>query len=184
MSKFPIVLTVLGLAMLTSAPASASTGAARPAAQPLQVSLVGAQGQAMGKAMLEETPAGVLITIELAGLTPGEHGFHIHEKGLCEPTGGFASAGGHFAPTRKAHGFRDAKGHHSGDMPNLFSAADGTVRAQVLNRAVTLGKGKASLFDTDGSSLVVHAGPDDYVSQPAGASGGRIACAVIAPPAR
>jgi superoxide dismutase, Cu-Zn family len=173
-------ITAAALALLAIGPAAAAPG--KPAASTHHVAMIGTNGQAMGMAMLEQTPVGVLITLELSGLTPGEHGFHVHEKGTCDPASGFASAGGHFAPGRKIHGFRDAKGPHSGDMANLFSAADGTVRAQVLNAAVTLGTGKHSLFDADGSALVVHAGPDDYASQPAGASGGRIACGVIAAP--
>lgn len=174
-------LVLAGSAMILPAIASADHHVS--ADKPQTVALIGAQGQTLGMASLEQTPAGVLISVSASGIGEGEHAFHIHEKGLCDAAGGFASAGGHFAPGGTAHGYRDAKGHHAGDMPNLFAGADGKVRAQVLNSAVRLSDtGEGALFDADGSALVIHAGPDDYASQPAGAAGGRIACAVIAPP--
>jgi superoxide dismutase, Cu-Zn family len=143
-----------------------------------------AAGHTLGLARLEATPTGVLVTVDVSGLPEGELGFHVHETGRCDPGQGFSTAGGHFEPHGKAHGFRHAGGPHAGDMPNLFVGSDGKARLQVLNRAVALDDGEAGLLDADGSSLVIHAGPDDYVSQPAGASGPRIACAVIAPPAQ
>jgi Cu-Zn family superoxide dismutase len=181
MTRRLAALVLAGSAMIL--PAIASADHHEAGAKTQTVALVGAQGQTLGMASLEQTPAGVLISVSASGIGEGEHAFHVHEKGLCDPAGGFASAGGHFAPGGTAHGYRDAKGHHAGDMPNLFAGADGKVRAQVLNQAVSLsGTGEGALFDADGSALVIHAGPDDYASQPAGAAGGRIACAVIAPP--
>ncbi len=151
-------------------------------AKVLNVSVIDAQGQAIGTAALRDTSGGVLIDLDVKGLSEGEKAFHIHETGKCTPADKFASAGGHFAPAKNAHGLLVAEGPHAGDMPNLFVKQDGTVRAQVLNSAVTLGKGDATLADADGSALVIHAGPDDYKSQPAGDAGGRIACAVIFAP--
>lgn len=154
-----------------------------PSGGRVNVALIGTQGQTLGMASLEQTPAGVLISINASGLGEGERAFHIHERGYCDPTISFASAGGHFAPGGTAHGFRDAKGPHAGDMPNLFVSTDGKVQAQVLNRAVRLSdSGEGALLDADGSALVIHGGADDYASQPAGAAGPRVACAVIAAP--
>ncbi|MCB2048594.1 MAG: superoxide dismutase family protein [Novosphingobium sp.] len=145
--------------------------------------MIGTDGQTLGMAKLEPTPAGVLITVTAKGIKEGEHAIHIHEKGVCDAAGGFASAGGHFAPGGTAHGFMDAKGPHAGDMPNQFADAGGNLHAQMLNRSVVLSDmGDGALFDADGSALVIHGGADDYASQPSGAAGPRVACAVISAP--
>jgi Cu-Zn family superoxide dismutase len=172
---------------LASAPVAALAGEADAQAQAeivsLNVAMIGADGQTLGMAKLEPTPAGVLISVTAKGISEGEHAIHIHEKGVCDAAGGFASAGGHFAPGGTKHGFKDAMGPHAGDMPNQFAGAGGDLRAQMLNRSVTLGEtGEGALFDADGSALVIHGGADDYASQPSGAAGPRVACAVIAPP--
>lgn len=182
MSKTIPMLALMGaLACLPLQGALAQNHNATPAAT--QATMIGADGKPIGTVRLEQTGAGVLITTDLAGLPPGEHAFHIHEKGLCDPADGFKSAGGHYEPGKHMHGFLDPAGPHAGDMPNQFVAADGALHAAVINHVVTLGKGAGPLADADGSALVIHAGADDYASQPAGAAGGRIACAVIAPPA-
>ena len=139
-------------------------------------------GSVIGAVMLTQTPAGVLIDADISGLPAGEHGFHIHEKGLCETEEGFATAGGHFAPRSNGHGFMVASGPHAGDMPNQFVGTDGELRAHIVNTAVSLEGGVGNLIDADGSALMVHDGADDYSSQPSGAAGSRIACAVIAAP--
>ena len=153
-----------------------------PAVDPSPVAVLDAQGATIGTASFEQTPDGVLISIDAKGLPPGEHGFHIHEKGICSPADGFASAGGHFNPRAREHGFKATAGHHAGDMPNQFAGAEGNLRAVVLNTAVTMETGLNSLDDADGSALIIHAGMDDYATQPTGAAGGRLACAVIRPP--
>ena len=102
---------------------------------------------------------------------------HIHAVGKCEAP--FESAGGHFNPGHTHHGMMSGEGH-AGDMPNLHVPQDGSLSVEVLNREVTLEQGKPnSLFDNDGSSLVIHAKADDYKSDPAGNAGDRIACGVI-----
>ena len=135
------------------------------------------QGKKVGAATLEETPHGVLITLDLDGVPPGTHAFHIHEVGKCEP--GFKSAGGHFNPTDKKHGLLSAAGMHAGDLPNLNVPESGKLKVDVFATGVTLGKGICSLFDANGSSLVIHAGPDDYKTDPAGDAGARLACGVV-----
>jgi Cu-Zn family superoxide dismutase len=143
-----------------------------------QATFINAQNKEIGTAVLTETPHGVLIEFIVNEIPQGEHGFHIHETGSCE-TPDFKSAGGHYMPRGKAHGYESADGYHAGDMPNQFVEADGLMRGQVFNPQVTLAEGEATLFDDDGSALMIHADADDYSSQPAGAAGARLACAVI-----
>lgn len=175
-------LVALAAAAQSPQPSPQPESGPRAAPPTLTAAFIDAQGRSVGKATLVKTPNGVLIEAELERLPPGEHGFHIHERGRCEPAGKFESAGGHFTPRRMQHGFLMAGGPHAGDMPNLFAAADGRARVHVFAVHVSLGQGADSLLDTDGSSIVVHAGADDYRSQPSGAAGARIACAVVAAP--
>ena len=124
---------------------------------------------------------GVRISGSISGLKHNsEHGFHIHETGKCEAPE-FTTAGGHFNPTKAAHGFLDPKGAHAGDMPNVFVAQGQKLEVEVLAPGVTLDSSATGLRDADGSSLVLHAAPDDYKTAPAGAAGARQACGVISP---
>jgi Cu-Zn family superoxide dismutase len=120
-----------------------------------------------------------LITLELTAAPPGTHGFHIHTVGKCEPPE-FESAGGHFNPDKAKHGYLNNDGPHAGDMPNVHVPDSGKLTVEVLNPLVTLGA-ESALLDEDGSSLMLHADPDDYQTDPAGHAGGRIACGVITP---
>ena len=98
--------------------------------------------------------------------------------GKCEPPE-FTTAGSHFNPEGKKHGLSNPEGPHAGDLPNLDVAADGTGQVHYLATKVTLNPGPASLFDADGTAVVVHANADDHFTDPTGNSGGRIACGVI-----
>ena len=142
------------------------------------VTLKNAKGEVVGNATLTALSHGVKVDMTVHGMNPGEHAMHFHEKGVC--TGPkFESAGGHFAPGHNQHGFDMKGGPHPGDMPNFFVAADGTAKVEVVNEAVTLGKGENSLRKSGGTALVVHEKADDYKSQPAGDAGGRAACGEI-----
>ena len=118
----------------------------------------------------------VFVVAEVTGLKPGPHGFHVHEKGDCSAPD-FSSAGGHFNPSSQPHGDPSAGAHHVGDMPMLVADAKGVATARAELRTMSIGGGGAN--DIVGKSVVLHADPDDYRSQPAGNSGARIACGVI-----
>lgn len=153
--------------------------AAMPAsAQTANANLKSADGKDVGSVKLTQLPEGVLLTVSLKGVPAGAHAFHVHAVGKCEPP--FTSAGGHFNPESSKHGIMAEEGHHAGDMPNLHVPDSGNLTIEVMNAAVTLEKGEPnSLFDDDGSAIVIHAGADDYKSDPAGNAGGRIACGVV-----
>lgn len=169
--EITMLLAVLGL---TGAPLTSTAAMAQSA----KATLKAADGKQVGTAELVETPAGVLLKVSVKDLPVGDHALHIHELGKCEAP--FASAGGHFNPERKKHGLEAAEGHHAGDMPNLHIPEGGILVVEVLNTAITLKKDQPnSVFDADGSSIVIHAGRDDYKTDPAGDAGGRIACGVI-----
>lgn len=136
--------------------------------------LIGTGGETVGTVELRDGAGGVLLKVEVEGLEPGEHGLHIHETARCEPP--FESAGGHYAPAGRSHGFLSSGGPHTGDLPNLV-VAEGAARAAV--QAWVAGVTVEQLTDGDGSALVIHAGADDYRTDPAGDSGDRIACAAI-----
>jgi len=145
----------------------------------VQVQLNNSDGETVGTAMLEEGEDGVNIRVEATNLPEGPHGFHIHEKAVCEEPD-FESAGGHFNPEDTNHGFDDPDGPHAGDLPNLEVGEDGSVNEDFVVEGVTLEKGKDnSLLDGDGTSLVIHADADDNKSQPSGDAGDRIACGAI-----
>ena len=168
------ILAIVTFALLASA------GLAR-SAEPVGASaeLKDKDGKTVGSAVLRDEPAGVVIEVQVKGLTPGLHAVHVHAVGKCEGPA-FTTAGGHFNPTQKKHGLRSADGAHAGDLPNMYVAKDGSGRFEVLNDSITLKAGERSVFDADGSAIVIHAGPDDDMTDPAGNSGDRVACGVIA----
>ncbi len=149
-----------------------------PAPATASARFIDQSGKEIGTATLTQTPSGVLIKAELSGVPAGEHAFHIHEVGICDPATKFNSAKGHFSGGHQ-HGYLVAGGPHLGDMPNQFAPADGVLRIEVFNPMVTLDSSGRGVFDQDGSALVLHVGKDDYTTQPTGAAGDRLACAVI-----
>ncbi|MGK2960910.1 MAG: superoxide dismutase family protein [Gemmatimonadaceae bacterium] len=139
-------------------------------------------GQDRGTAEIWQDRDNVIhVGVQVTGMPAGPHGIHFHETGTCSASGTtpFASAGAHFNPLGRQHGLDHSAGPHAGDAPNFTVAADGTGRATFTTDRVSLTNGSTTLFDADGSSIVIHAGADDQISQPAGNSGSRIACGVI-----
>lgn len=116
----------------------------------------------------------VKVSAQLEGLTPGKHGFHIHEFGDCSSKDG-AAAGGHFNPGGSAHGAPEASARHAGDMGNIDAGADGVARLEFNDPVMKL-NGPGTIV---GRGLIVHANPDDLKTQPTGNAGGRLACGVI-----
>ncbi|MGA7487742.1 MAG: superoxide dismutase family protein [Xanthobacteraceae bacterium] len=160
----------------------AKEGAAKKsaAAPPLTASaeLKSADGKDVGIVTLTQTRSGVRMNLALKGLPPGEHAFHVHAVGKCEPP--FTSAGPHFNPAQKKHGKLNPEGHHAGDMDNIRIPASGNLTTRVVDKDITLEKDKPnSVFQEGGTALVIHAGKDDYKTDPAGNAGDRIACGVI-----
>jgi Cu-Zn family superoxide dismutase len=172
MASLPLVLVAAALAQ------------ALPVPSPLPVaraSFIDAAGKPVGAATLTASRGGVLIVIDVSGLPANQWvAFHIHETGTCDPATGHDSAGGHFNPTGAKHGYANPDGPHAGDMPNQWVGADGRLQAQVFNAGVGLAGGDK---DISGRALMIHANADDYVGQPAGNAGKRLACAVIERPA-
>jgi Cu-Zn family superoxide dismutase len=151
------------------------------AAPQASATLKDAQGRTVGVARLAPADGGVRISISVTGVAPGLHGFHVHAVGKCEGPG-FTSAGPHFNPAGKEHGLENPRGSHAGDMPNLSVGADGSGSGEFLARGATLDAGPGSLFPEGGTSIVLHAAPDDMRTDPAGNAGARIACGVVSRP--
>jgi Cu-Zn family superoxide dismutase len=172
-------VVLLGLGLLTSSRPAAQVSTTAPtdaaSSQLARAVLADAQRRTIGEARLQDTPHGVLLRLDLKQAPPGVHAVHLHSTGRCDaPT--FESAGEHFATVRHRHGFLKADGPHAGDLPNVEVPRSGQLTVEYFVRDVRLGAGPATLFDDDGSALVVHEGEDDYLSDPAGNSGDRIAC--------
>ena len=152
--------------------------AVRAEVKAAKASLVNGKGESVGTAQLKQTSKGVSLTLAVTNLPAGVHGFHIHTVGKCEPPD-FKSAGGHFNPEGKKHGWENPEGHHLGDLQNLTVNAQGKGKTKVQVPGVNLGEGPSSLFQPGGTALVIHAQPDDMKTDPAGNAGARIACGVI-----
>ena len=127
-----------------------------------------------GTVTFTQEPNGVRVVAEITGLTPGKHGFHIHEKGDCSAPDG-TSAGGHFNPTNMPHGSPDSEQHHVGDLGNITADATGTATMNQVFGFLEL-TGTNSIV---GRGVIVHSGEDDFTTQPTGNAGSRVACGVI-----
>ena len=164
------------VAILASCSVSDPTGGA-------PMPLVNASGQSIGTVRAWQTAGGVSFRVDATGLPHGVHGIHVHAVGRCEGPG-FDSAGPHWNPTSRKHGINNPAGPHGGDLANVTVAANGVLGETVTVSGANLGTipgTPGSMLDADGAALVLHATADDYVTDPSGNSGGRIACAVIQP---
>jgi Cu-Zn family superoxide dismutase len=167
-------LALLALTAGVTASVTAAGGADHAGAR-----LIDSAGQTIGWARLTEDASGQLhLNVQVAGLAPGRHGVHLHAIGQCAGPA-FASAGGHHNPLGAEHGLDNPAGAHAGDLPNLTVNGAGRGHLDAVSHHATLSTGPVSLFDADGSAIVIHANEDDQVTNPTGNSGARIACGVI-----
>jgi len=174
------LLAIAGAALAGGAIVAA--GAADAGAVHADVTLRDATGAEVGFAQLTEDATGDLhVTVHAKGLAPGLHGIHIHNVGDCTPGPGpfFLASGGHHNPHGAQHGSENPAGPHAGDLPNLRVNPAGVGQVSTTLHLATLSAGGGTVFDANGSALVIHAGPDDLVTDPTGNSGGRIACGLI-----
>jgi Cu-Zn family superoxide dismutase len=137
-----------------------------------------ATGRAVGTAVFVQPNGSVRLVLDVTGLPPGDKGVHVHAVGRCDPPS-FESAGDHFNPGNTQHGSANPRGPHAGDLPNITVNARGQGHLEATLRRVSIDKGSTSLFDADGSSIIVHADRDDLRTDPSGESGARLACGVI-----
>jgi Cu-Zn family superoxide dismutase len=137
-------------------------------------------GKPIATATLTQDSTGTVhLEMHAHGLAAGDHGVHFHGVGTCTAPA-FASAGGHFNPdSTKHHGLNNPAGPHAGDLPNMLVDSAGNAVYSATTSKVSLTPGSNSLFDSDGSALVIHATADDNMSDPAGNAGGRIGCGTI-----
>jgi superoxide dismutase, Cu-Zn family len=143
-----------------------------------EASLFDSTGTRVGVATFTEADGSAHLGVSVSGLTPGQHGMHIHENGACKPPG-FESAGGHFNPGSKHHGLRNPEGPHGGDLPNLVAKADGSADTMFTVSATLLAQGSGSMIGPQKRAFVIHADPDDQRTDPSGNSGRRVVCGVI-----
>ncbi|MCD8498346.1 MAG: superoxide dismutase family protein [Alphaproteobacteria bacterium] len=171
-------LSILSLGMLAvfSGPVLA-----QEAAEPTHVEMFNAAGENVGMVTIKPGPEGLLLSINMEGLVPGPHGFHVHHTGNCSDHDHFKGAGGHVkTDDGDQHGLLNPQGPEVGDLPNLIVHQDGSVKAEIYAPDLKMsGDGKDNIMDTDGSAFMVHEQADDHKTQPIGGAGERIACGVI-----
>ena len=173
--QISFVASLVGVgALAITVGAVAASGATHASA-----AIIDGSGAEVGRATFVEDATGRLhVNVHVTGLTPGLHGTHLHAIGQCVGPA-FTSAGGHHNPLGAQHGLDNPLGAHAGDLPNLTVNANGQGHLDAWTEGATLSPGPVSLFDSDGSAIVIHASQDDQVTNPTGNSGARVACGVI-----
>lgn len=178
MKSMRTALAVVGMVAATAAIAQTS------APSSIKSDIVQASGTKIGEATLTDGRTGVLLRLTASGLTPGWHAMHFHATGDCSD-GGFQKSGAHINHDghKMPHGLLNPEGPDFGELPNIYVGADGTANAEAFSALVSLGAAsdRPNLLDADGSALVIHASPDDHITQPIGGAGARVGCAVIRP---
>jgi Cu-Zn family superoxide dismutase len=191
-----IILAALSAAACGKAdkPKGASASTAETAPEPLAPStwtgvaarFIDVTGKQAGEAVVADAKDGVLLRLRVEGLTPGWHGAHIHMTGTCEDAGaGFKASGAHFDPENHEHGLENPAGAERGDLPNIYAGADGRATVEFYRANLHLNpseqaaseNGPFPLLDDDGFAIIIHANPDDHMTQPIGGAGDRVLCA-------
>ena len=173
-------LTAAG-SLLVAIALTGGCASGQPASAPSRMAwaeLKNAQGESVGSAVLRQEDGRVRIVVQAGGLPPGRHGVHVHAVGQCEAPS-FQSAGDHFNPLGKKHGLENSEGAHGGDLPDLEADASGRTEYVAVTDRITLATGPTSIFDTDGSAVVIHEKPDDQRTDPSGNSGERLLCGLL-----
>lgn len=199
-SARPLVFSILSAVALSACGNNENidqTFAAEPMLEPLSnadwnigasAKFVGRNGEDAGHVVLIDSPnGGILLRVDIAGLSPGWHGMHLHQTGDCSDFAeGFMASGGHINPDNMEHGLLNPNGPDRGDLPNIFAGADGRATAEVFTHFVSLfpsesatAAGAHIVIDEDGFAVVVHANPDDHFTQPIGGAGPRVVCAAV-----
>ena len=169
-----LMIAVLAIAAVVATGVSAQGNDAQHAS----AVLVDPAGNVVGNAKFTEDATGILhVNVHVRGISAGLHGIHLHAVGSCTPT--FAATGGHHNPLSHQHGLNNPQGAHAGDLPNLVVNRAGVGRLVGVSDRATLSPGPTTLFDANGSAVILHASEDDQLTDPTGNSGTRIACGVI-----
>jgi Cu-Zn family superoxide dismutase len=171
-------LVILGAAAALVGGCAGGTRDGARAVHKAEARIVDSSQRQVGRATFSETRDGVRVVVTGRDLPPGTHGVHIHAVGSCQPPA-FDSAGAHLNPAGKQHGLQNPEGTHAGDLPNLVVGANGEGRMEQVTTTLTLDGGPSSLLRPGGTAIIIHANADDQKTDPAGGSGGRIACGVI-----
>ena len=171
----PVLAPVLALALAACGRHEPAVGSPLADGAHATAALRTAGGADAGRATVTDVAGGIRVTVDARGLPPGTHGAHLHTTGRCDAPD-FASAGPHWNPEARQHGAMNPRGPHTGDMPNIIVGSDGRGTLGVTLPGATV----ASLLDADGGALVIHANPDDLMTDPSGNSGGRIVCGAFA----
>ncbi|MGP1283592.1 MAG: superoxide dismutase family protein [Parasphingopyxis sp.] len=180
-SIFLVPASGLPFALIACAPvADAPVSPPPQAAEVAEAVLRDASGAPRGEAMLTQLDQGIRLVLRVENMEPGVRAAHVHMTGRCDAPD-FTSAGGHWNPFGREHGRDNPAGQHMGDMPNLIVGQNGTGLLEVTITGGRIEGGDAALLDEDGAAVMIHAGPDDYRSDPTGNAGPRIACGVIEP---
>lgn len=168
-----VIVSLAVAALLATVVAAQGNGALQASAE-----LIDPAGNIVGQAKFTEDATGMLhVNVHVHGIPAGRHGIHLHAVASCTPD--FTAAGGHHNPLGHEHGLNNPLGAHAGDLPNLTVNGAGVGKLTGVSDRATISAGPVTLFDTDGSAVIIHAGEDDQVTNPTGNSGGRIACGVI-----
>ena len=173
-SSNSVCMAAMVLSLASCSEDRPDVGSASVPGRVASATLRNAAGDPVGSATVRRMADGLSISITAAGLPPGLHGAHVHSIGKCEGPD-FASAGPHWNPKAMKHGSVNPQGPHAGDLPNLVIGADGhgTLTATLARASLE------ALLDADGAALVIHAAPDDLMTDPSGNSGARLACGVL-----
>lgn len=179
----PRLTGLVSAAVLAATVALPSVAGAQSLSPDAQARILDRNGETTGTAALTQGPHGLLITVEMVGLPPGWHAFHIHQVGDCsDPEEGFRASGSHLGLGEAGQGLMSPDGPYAGDLPNIHADEQGRVRVQLFTTFASLTGAKGpgmTVLDEDGAALVMQETPDDHLTGPAGDGRNRLVCGVI-----